>query len=134
MSRFFADSNVVGYAFVEERRNAVATRILENRPVISVQVLNEFTNIARKKFRFEWLQIDLAIARICRISDEIVPLTVALHDDGRRLSTQYRLSVYDGFIVAAALSAGCDILYTEDMHDGLVIENSLKIHNPFAGD
>jgi predicted nucleic acid-binding protein len=36
-------------------------------------------------------------------------------------------------IVAAALLAGCDTLYTEDMHPGLVIENRLRIVNPFAG-
>jgi len=60
------------------------------------------------------------------------PLTVETHDTGRRISERYGLSVYDSMIVAAALLAGCDVLYSEDMHDGLVIEERLRIVNPFA--
>ena len=42
------------------------------------------------------------------------------------------LSVYDAMIVAAALIAGCTTLYTEDMHDGLLVEGQLRLVNPFA--
>jgi predicted nucleic acid-binding protein len=61
----------------------------------------------------------------------IVPLTIEMHDRGLALAEQYRLNVYDGMIIAAAQLAGCTVLYSEDMHDGLVIDR-LTIRNPFA--
>ena len=54
------------------------------------------------------------------------------HDIGRALGERYGFSVYDAMIVAAALEHGCTTLYSEDMHDGLVIEGRLHIVNPFA--
>jgi len=47
------------------------------------------------------------------------------------LVNKYDLQIFDGIIAAAALEADCDILYSEDMHNGQVIEKTLKIKNPF---
>jgi predicted nucleic acid-binding protein len=47
------------------------------------------------------------------------------------LISKYDFQLFDGIIVAAALEANCDVLYSEDMQDGMVIENTLKIINPF---
>ncbi len=60
----------------------------------------------------------------------VVPLTVDTHDRGLALAERYQLSLYDGMIVAAAQLAGCTTLYSEDMHDGLVIDG-LTIRNPY---
>ena len=49
------------------------------------------------------------------------------------MAERFRLSVYDGLIVAAALETGCDVLYSEDMHHGLVVDRRLRIENPFLG-
>jgi predicted nucleic acid-binding protein len=51
---------------------------------------------------------------------------------GRALAAKYQLSVYDSMIVSAALIAGCTTLWTEDMHDGLLVEDRLRVVNPFA--
>ena len=59
-------------------------------------------------------------------------LDLALHQLGLRLAESYTLSIYDGMIAAAAVVAGCDILYSEDMHHGLVIDGRVRIVNPFA--
>jgi len=59
-------------------------------------------------------------------------LDLALHQLGLRLAERYTLSIYDGMIAAAAVVAGCDILYSEDMHHGLVIDGRVRIVNPFA--
>ena len=59
-------------------------------------------------------------------------MTLETHERGSNLRERYQLSVYDGMIVAAALLAGCTTLYSEDMHDGLVIDR-LTIRNPYAG-
>jgi predicted nucleic acid-binding protein len=59
------------------------------------------------------------------------PLTIETHDRGRFVAERYGLSVYDAMIVAAALLGGCETLYSEDMHNGLLIEHQLRICNPF---
>ena len=61
----------------------------------------------------------------------MVPLTETTHELGLVLAERHVLNVYDGMIVAAAQLAGCETLYSEDMHDGLVIDQ-LTIRNPFA--
>jgi predicted nucleic acid-binding protein len=61
----------------------------------------------------------------------VVPTTEETHVRGIALAPRYSLSVYDGMIVAAAQLAGCTVLYSEDMHDGLVIDR-LTIRNPYA--
>ena len=100
---------------------------------ISVQVLNEFTNVARKKLRFGWAKVDDAIDAIGEASSVIVPLTKSDHDKARALAAKYQLSIYDACIIACALATDCDTLFSEDMHDGMVIENRLTIRNPFLG-
>ena len=62
----------------------------------------------------------------------MVDLSRDVHEIGLAISEQYKFSVYDGMIVAAALTAGCDVLYSEDMHDGLVVDGRLSVVNPFA--
>ena len=61
-----------------------------------------------------------------------VDITVQTHQVGRALAEKYQLSVYDAMIVSAALIARCTTLWTEDMHDGLLVEDRLRIVNPFA--
>jgi len=58
----------------------------------------------------------------------VVLSTIKLAQD---LIVKYDFQVFDSIIVAAALEADCDVIYSEDMHDGLIVENKLKIVNPF---
>lgn len=59
------------------------------------------------------------------------PLTFEIHQSGLRLAERYGFSIYDSFIVAAALAADCDTLWSEDMQDGMVVDARLRIANPF---
>jgi len=107
-----------------------AEALLAEGGTISVQVLNEMSNVAIRKHRMTWAQVGILlepVRALCRIE----PLTEATYDVGARLAARYRLSVYDAMIVAAALLAGAATLYSEDMHDGLLIEGRLRIRNPF---
>ena len=61
----------------------------------------------------------------------VVPLTVQSNEEGMQLASRYQLSVNDGMIVAAALEANCSVLFSEDMHAGLLIERRLAVQNPF---
>ena len=128
----FFDSNVLVYLADEEAGKSGPTEdLLANGGVISVQVLNEFALTALRKVGLSWAETHDFLS-IFRATLEIVPLTIETHDRGLDLAERYQLNVYDGMIVAAAQLAGCKILYSEDMHDGLVI-NGLTLRNPYAG-
>ena len=131
MSAEFADTNVVLYLLDDGPKAERAEEILGQGPRISVQVLNEAMVNCRRKAGLSWEDTGAileAIQSLCPVED----LTVQTHQVGRALAEKYQLSVYDAMIVSAALIAGCTTLWTEDMHDGLLVEDRLRIVNPFA--
>lgn len=131
MTRTFADTNVVLYLLSADTRKATqAESVLTVGTVLSVQVLNEIANVARRKIGMPWRRLDAMLASVCALC-EVAPLTVDTHEYGRALAERYSFSIYDAMIVAAALMANCDTLYSEDMHDGLLVEGRLNIQNPF---
>ena len=62
------------------------------------------------------------------------PITVGIHETGLALAERYSLSIYDAMVAASALHAECDTLWSEDMHDGMVIQDQLRIANSFRID
>lgn len=132
MTKAFFDSNVVLYLLSGDAAKAdEAETLLMTGGVISVQVLNEVTHVMRRKLTMPWQAVEDVLAAI-REQCAVEPLTIEVHDEGRRLAERYGLSVYDAMIVAAAQRAGCEVLYSEDMQHGLVVDQSLRIVNPFA--
>jgi len=128
----FIDSNVLIYllsANVNKANQAEAVVRAGGR--ISVQVLNEIANVALRKLGMPWTEINEVLALIRSICP-LEPLAIETHDRGKLVSERYGLSVYDAMIVAAALLAGCETLYSEDMQDDLLIERQLRICNPFT--
>jgi predicted nucleic acid-binding protein len=132
LSLFALDTNVVVYAFVDDHRKEMARSLLTKDPCLSVQVLNEFTRVARRKLKLGWPKVDEAVVELVRLSNSIVSLTTTVHHQGRRIAERYRLGIYDALIIAAALEGGCETLFSEDMQDGLVIDNRLTVRNPFG--
>jgi predicted nucleic acid-binding protein len=129
VSAFF-DTNILVYAFLDvEKRNAALT-VISGGGTISAQVLNEFTNVARRRGR-EWAEIAEAIGVIRDRFPDISPLTAETHAVALTLAQDHGFSFYDALIVAAAVGAGCDTLYSEDMQHGRVIDG-LTIRNPFT--
>ena len=125
------DTNVLVYLLSsDERKAAVSRRLLEGDITIGVQVLNELTNVARRKAKLEWSEIDALVGTIKRLC-AVTPLTVRVHDEGRRIAARYRLSTYDALVCAAALDAGAERLYSEDMQHGLEIDGALRIVDPY---
>ncbi|MEL6340320.1 MAG: PIN domain-containing protein [Myxococcota bacterium] len=131
VSAFF-DTNVLLYLLSADAAKAdQAEALLADTGVISVQVLNEFAAVASRKLGMAWPEIRevLGTARsMCRVES----LTVATHDRALGVAERYGFSVYDSLIVAAALLAGCDVLWTEDLQDDQRIEDQLTVKNPFA--
>ncbi len=97
--------------------------------IISVQVLNEFVSVARKKLKLSFAEIHQILNSI-RPLCSVKPLSQTTHELACHLAERYDFSIYDACIVASALEAECKILYTEDLQHNQRIEN-LKIKNPF---
>ncbi len=97
---------------------------------ISVQVLNELTNVARRKMRMSWADTNAFLGMLRGVLT-VHPLTVETHETGLVLAERYGFSVYDAVTVASALHAGCDTLLSEDMQDGMALEEGIRIINPF---
>ena len=132
MSRPFLDTNVLLYSLAAgDPRQAVAAGLLVAGGTVSVQVLNEFASVAHRKMRLSWREVAKALLDIRALCSPVVPLTVATHEEAVHLATRDSIAFYDALIVAAALGAGCDMLLTENMQDGRVIQGRLTVHNPF---
>lgn len=132
MPASFIDTNVLIYlASADAAKAARVEALVAEGGTISVQVLNEVANVARRKMALGWLETR-ELLDLLRGLLAVVPLTVETHEAGLALAERHGLSVWDAMIVAAALGAGCDTLWSEDMHDGLVVDGRLRIANPFA--
>jgi predicted nucleic acid-binding protein len=130
MKAFF-DTNVLVYTVTSDPRKQQADRILRAGGSVSVQVLNEFANVARNKLRHEWAAIEFALSQFRLSFDAVWPLTLDTHAAAIALARDNSLSFYDALIVASAIEAGCDTLYSEDMQHGRAI-GGLAIRNPFV--
>ena len=131
-SRPFVDTNVLLYLLSPDAAKATrAERLLARRIVVSVQVLNEFANVARRKQSLDWDELKQALAGIRRFAD-VHAVTVETHERGLGLAQRYQLGLYDAMIAAAAIEAGCNTLMSEDFQAGQVLADRLTIRNPFA--
>jgi predicted nucleic acid-binding protein len=129
MKAFF-DTNILIYAATSDGKKQRAADCLGLGGCASVQVLNEFVHVARRKLRHDWPQIELALGLFRASLDEVVPITLNTHAGAVALAREHGLSFYDALIVASAIEADCDTLYSEDMQHGRTI-GGLAIVNPF---
>lgn len=127
----FLDTNVLIYAQGGEHKSEVARQTILAGGVISVQVLNEFAAVLRRKFGFEWDVIADAVADVRAALDPVRSIDVATHVAALSIARSHGFSLYDSLIVASALEAGCDRLLTEDLQAGQRI-GGLVVANPFA--
>lgn len=128
----FVDTNVLLYLLSADARKAArAEQVLAGRIIVSVQVLNEFANVARRKAGMAWLPLTQLLADLRQFAD-VRPLTLATHEAALALAERYQLAWYDALIAAAALEAGCHTLLSEDFQDGQVLQQQLTIRNPFS--
>lgn len=127
----FLDSKVLLYLASDDPAKADrADRLLRAGGRISVQVLNEIANVARRKMSLSWPETRTFLALIRGLL-EVQPITAGIHETGIALAERYGLSIYDAMVAAAALDADCDVLWSEDMQDGMVLDDRLRIANPF---
>ncbi len=133
----FIDTNVLIYWVDDSARADVVEQLLARQAVISVQVLNEFANVLRRKRAMALPDVETLCTTLIDTCD-VVDLSVRTHQTAQTLMARYHLSVYDANILAAAALSDCAVLYSEDMQDGLNVKvpgpasaNALVIRNPF---
>lgn len=131
--RPFLDTNILVYSVAQgDPRAEVAEALLAAGAVIGVQGLNEFVSVARRKLGMGWDAVEQALASFRTLCPDPVTVTTELHEQALILARQNQLNIYDALMLAAALRAGCSVLYSEDMQDGLKIGKQLTVLNPFA--
>jgi predicted nucleic acid-binding protein len=129
----FFDTNVLLYAVaLDDPRNARAEELLASGGTISVQILNEFVSVARRKILMPWRDVRGALDAFRALCPSPLPITMEMHEAALKIAVQHGYGIYDALVVAAALEAECAILYSEDFQDGQTIDGRLTIRNPFA--
>ncbi len=129
----FLDTNVLIYAVTHsDARAARAEELLLSGGVVSVQVLNEFTAVARRKLQMPWAEVAEAVEAFLVLCPAPVPITLEIHTAARAIAQKLGCNIYDALVLAAALDAGCETLYSEDFQDGQKLEGKLTVRNPFG--
>ena len=132
--KVFLDSNIILYSYskTELNKNKIVNTLIFSlsEVYISTQVINEVTNILYKKFKLNSTSMEDVIEEIDN-SFKIVNFSLTTQIMAIKIKEKYRLQYYDSLILATALENGCTILYSEDMQHNQIIENQLKIINPF---
>ncbi len=127
----FLDTNILVYAFTKDARAVTAQQLMGSPFVLSTQGLNEFANVARKKLKHPLEQIEEAIEALSKLASTIVPMDQQMTIAALKLVRRYNFAFYDALMVAAALKASCTRYYSEDLQDGLMVEDKLTVINPF---
>jgi len=126
------DTNILVYCHsndeLEKQEKAIS--LFSLCPIVSTQVLSEYINVVKRKLKLpkdEIMDVCLQNIEMCVLQ----PVSLSTLKYARRLLDRYNFQLFDSIIVASALEADCRILYSEDLHHGLMVENRLEIINPF---
>lgn len=136
---FFLDTNIFVYALLasEPLKKQRALQLIEqalasHSGCTSYQVIQEFANVATRKFaqRFNSEECKQFIHIAMQPLNRVVSSAELVHS-ALDLQADTRYSFYDSLVLAAALQAGADVLYTEDLQHSQLVQGTLRIVNPF---
>jgi predicted nucleic acid-binding protein len=124
----FFDTSVLVYAVAEgDPRSTQVEELLASGGVLSVQVLNEFASVARRKILLSWGEVTQALDAFRILCPSPLPITVKTHEAALRIAATHGYNIYDALVIAAALEAGCTTLYSEAFHDRQTLDGRLTI-------
>jgi predicted nucleic acid-binding protein len=137
--RFFLDTNIFVYSFdagspkkAAQSAKLITSAIESRRGIVSYQVVQEFFNVALRRFAKPMTSADAEQYLTTTFRPLLsVHSSPALYGEALRLGARFRLAWYDSLIVASAIEGECDILYSEDFQNGQQI-GPVVISNPFA--
>lgn len=128
----FLDTNIVIYLYSEDEpdKNQIARHCINTTSWISTQVLNELNNVLRRKYQLSYAEISPVLQELEQVL-QITTVSLATIKLALVIGERYAYSYFDSLMLASALELGCEIIYSEDMQHGQLIENTLRIINPF---
>src|SRR5271167_2050270 len=138
-ARFFIDTNIFVYSFdttspkkAAQARKLIRSAIETRRGIVSYQVVQEFFNVALRRFAKPMSAVDAEQYLWTTFRPLLsVHSSPALYGEALRIAARFRLPWYDSLIVASAIEGQCDLLYSEDFQHGQQFA-SVTICNPFA--
>jgi predicted nucleic acid-binding protein len=131
--KVFFDTNILvySYSFTELDKQRISRKLIEETDsYISTQVLQELVNTLTKKFGKSWDEAKKVVDESCK-NNTVFSNQSKTISGACSIADKYQYSFYDSLIISAALSCKCKILFSEDLQHGQVIEDNLKIVNPF---
>lgn len=134
-ARIFVDTNILIYLYSYDesyKRGAVEglLNFSNYHVVMSTQVINEFISVMRKK-RLTVFSTLIKTIEECYSYFNIARVRLRTIKAAVNIAEKYKYSYFDSLMIASAIEKKCTVLYSEDMHDGQVIEGRLRIQNPF---
>ncbi len=136
--KYFIDTNIFIYAFDQEdseknkiANNLIKSALIEGQGCISFQIIQEFINVSTKKIKVPMSfsdchkYLDSVLSPLCEIFTNI-----DLYHGALEIMERWLYSFYDSLVIAGAIQADCEILYSEDLQHNQKIQ-SLKVINPF---
>lgn len=131
--KIFLDTNILIYiySFNKPNKQIIARELVnKNDVIISTQVINELVNVLYKKFKINWENI---IQTVNEYENNFFINNVTLSEITKacEIAKKYQFSYYDSLIISTALNLNCSVLYSEDLNSNQLINNKLKIINPF---
>jgi len=129
--KYFLDTNILIYSIGNIIPKKMASvNLIGKDAVISTQVLTESANVMRRKLKYEYSQIRSLTDKFTeKMTLHIITCKTVI--TAFNIAERYGYSYYDSQIIASALETGCAILYSEDLQHNQIIDNYLKIVNPF---
>jgi len=130
----FLDTNVLIYLYSEDdesKRNIACSTLDNNDCVTSIQAMNESSNVWFRKFTWDTTKIRNHLDNIELVCDEVLPVHRGTIDEALSIKDRYGFSYFDCLMLSSALEGNCNIIFTEDMNDGQLINDTLRIVNPF---
>ena len=110
-AKHFLDTNVLIYAVAKnDPRAPKAEALLASGSMVSVQSLNEFVSVARRKLGMSWKQVNEFVDLICIFCPDPVPISFDTHKGALAIAERYGYGIYDALVASAALEAGCKTL------------------------
>ncbi|HHS12301.1 MAG TPA: PIN domain-containing protein [bacterium] len=136
--KYFIDTNILVYSFDNDNVHKkdislklISDALTQSKGIISYQVIQEFLNVAIKKFKVP-LNIEDSRKYLTVVLEPLCEVysSIALYHRALEIVERWQLSFFDSLIISAALQSECEIIYTEDLQHGQKIFD-LEIVNPF---
>jgi len=132
MTKIALDTNILIYSHEDQKltKRDIARDLLAELPILSMQVVFEYLNVMKRILQFsktDLMELGTQLIDKC----DVRPVEISTVHLAKNLIQKYDFQIFDSIIIASALEANCEILYSEDMQHNLIVNRQLKIINPY---